>query len=79
MLSTKEASWDKALKMHTCCKSPHSYHKGSCPLKRDKIPGRASDPVISNIQSLKAQGLDSRTVARELNLALEEVNEFWVL
>ena len=79
MLSTKEPTWNKLQKLHTCCGSPHSYHKGNCPVKGSKIPGRMSDPEFVQVQDLKLQGLNSREISRQLNLPLEHVNDLWTI
>ena len=81
MLSVHEPTWDKALKQHTCCGSSHSYHKGGCPMKSIRIPGRTSDPVFVQVQSMKAANpnITSGEVARELNMPLDQVNEFWII
>lgn len=81
MLSTAEPTWDKALKQHTCCGSTHSYHKKTCPVRSNRIPGRSSDPDFIRIQAMKAAnpGITSREVARELVMPLDQVNELWVL
>jgi len=78
MLSTHEPTWSKELKMHTCCGSKHSYHKGNCPVNGTRIPGRASDPDFIRVQNLKLEDLTSGEVAKRLNMPLDQVNELWV-
>lgn len=67
------------MKMHTCCASKHSYHKGNCPVKGTRVPGRASDTDFIQVQNLKADGLTSIEVAKRINMPLEQVNDLWVL
>jgi hypothetical protein len=78
MLSVHEPTWDKQKRMHTCCGSHHSYHKGHCPVKGVRIPGRASDPEFMKVQEAKSEGLTSGDVAKKLNMPLEQVNELWI-
>ncbi len=77
MLSVNESTWDKNLRAHTCCGSTHSYHKYNCATRKQIIPGRTSDPTFVSIQDLKRQGLNSKEVARELNIPISQVNDLW--
>lgn len=79
MLSLHEPTWNKSLGHHTCCGSKHSYHYSSCPMRKNSIPGRSSDPDFMKIQDLKDAGFSSSEVAKQLGLPLAQVNDMWIL
>lgn len=80
-MSVHEPTWDKERKAHTCCGSTHSYHKTSCPIRREQQPidDRTANPNFAKVQEMKYSGMTSGDVARWLGLELEEVNSLWVI
>jgi hypothetical protein len=79
-MSVHEPTWSRELKMHTCCGSKHAYHVSSCPVRKAfMIPGRPGDPNFIKVQALKLEGLNSLQIATQLSLALDEVNELFIL
>lgn len=72
-------TWNKEAGCHSCCDSRHTYHKSTCHLRREKAPGRTTDPDFMNVQDCKAEGLSSNQCASRLNMPLEQVNDLWVL
>jgi hypothetical protein len=78
--STKDHTWDREQRIHTCCKSKRSYyHKMDCPalsgtLDQPKHPPIISSDLSARIAELKAQDMTSAEVAAELSIPLVHVN-----
>lgn len=77
--SRKDATWNKELHTHICCKSKHSwYHKPNCPAlegKFSKIQLKSQEKIAVN--DLKEKGMNSLEVAKALNIELSKVNMLW--
>lgn len=86
--SVRDASWDRNVRMHTCCESKKAiYHRAGCPTRSGDLSDlKDPTPIEASAEDLKRQitalrieneQITSIDVARKLGVRLRDVNKQW--